>query len=132
MANIPDDRKYSKDHEWVRSVGNGQVQVGITDHAQSQLGDIVFVERPKVGDVFEAGEPFGSVESVKSVSEIYLPVAGTVAALNDILDGSPEDLNHDPYGDGWIVQFTPSNPKDLDELLTAQQYADYIREAAEE
>ncbi|MFB7666025.1 glycine cleavage system protein GcvH [Kitasatospora sp. NPDC056138] len=132
MTNVPDDLKYSKDHEWVRSMGDGQVQIGITDHAQRQLGDVVYVEQPKSGDRFEASEPFGSVESVKAVSEIYMPVTGTIATVNENLNDEPEQLNTDPYGDGWIVQVKLSNPKDLDGLLTAAEYEDYIKEEASE
>ncbi|WP_329496189.1 glycine cleavage system protein GcvH [Kitasatospora herbaricolor] len=130
MADIPTDLKYSKDHEWVRPSGNGKVRIGITDHAQRQLGDIVYVEQPKSGDSFESSEPFGSVESVKAVSEIYMPVGGTIAAVNEDLNSDPEYLNTDPYGEGWIVQVTMSDPKHLDDLLTAAEYADYIREEA--
>lgn len=132
MANIPDDRRYSKDHEWVLTLPDAKVRIGITDHAQRQLGDIVFVERPKTGDRFEASEPFGSVESVKAVTEVYVPVDGTVSAVNDLLDSDPELLNNDPYGDGWIVQLTLANPKEAaDGLLDAEQYEKYISEEAQ-
>ncbi|WP_371493963.1 glycine cleavage system protein GcvH [Kitasatospora sp. NBC_00374] len=131
MAHIPDDLKYSKDHEWVRSSAKGQVKIGITDHAQRQLGDVVYVEQPKSGDRFEASEPFGSVESVKAVSEIYMPVAGTIESVNESLSDEPEQLNTDPYGEGWIVQVKLADPKELDELLTAAAYADYVKQESE-
>ncbi|WP_371476774.1 glycine cleavage system protein GcvH [Kitasatospora sp. NBC_00315] len=130
MTNIPSDRRYSKDHEWVLSLGRNEARIGITDHAQRQLGDIVFVEQPRVGDRFDAAEPFGSVESVKAVSEIFMPVGGTVSTINDTLGDDPETLNTDPYGDGWIVQVGLTDSKELDELLSAEQYEDYIGEKA--
>ncbi|AUY51221.1 glycine cleavage system protein GcvH [Streptomyces sp. CB01881] len=130
MANTPTDRRYTKDHEWVLPRG-GKVLVGISDHAQKQLGDIVFVELPKKGDKIDANKPFGSVESVKSVSEVYAPLAGTVSAVNETLDDSPEQVNDDPYGDGWMVEFTPSDPAALDALLSADEYADFIKEGTD-
>ncbi|MBP0455682.1 MULTISPECIES: glycine cleavage system protein GcvH [unclassified Kitasatospora] len=130
MANIPTDRRYTKDHEWLLPRG-GKVLVGISDHAQKQLGDIVFVELPKKGDKFDTNQPFGSVESVKSVSEVYAPLAGTVSAVNETLDDSPEQVNDDPYGDGWMVEFTPADPAALDALLSADEYADYIEEGTD-
>lgn len=126
MANIPDDRSYSKDHEWVLAVGGGRIRMGITDHAQKQLGDIVYVELPKADDRFEVSEPFGSVESVKAVSEVYVPASGAVAAVNDALNDSPESVNEDPYGDGWMIEITPSDPSWAEGLLTAEEYGDYI------
>ncbi|MEV0532317.1 glycine cleavage system protein GcvH [Kitasatospora sp. NPDC050463] len=125
MAGIPSDLKYSKDHEWVRSLPDGRLRVGITDHAQKQLGDIVFVELPKPGDRFDDFEPFGSVESVKSVSETYMPLGGAVDAVNESLNDAPEQVNDDPYGDGWMIEITPA-AGGLDGLLTAAQYEDYI------
>ncbi|MFF4401882.1 glycine cleavage system protein GcvH [Streptomyces sp. NPDC001480] len=122
----PEDLKYSKDHEWVRALG-GKVRVGITEHAQKQLGDVVFVELPQVGARLEASEPFGTVESVKAVSEVYMPVAGTVAAVNDELNGEPELVNSDPYGDGWMIEITLSDKSQLNGLLTAAEYEEYIR-----
>lgn len=127
MANIPGDLTYSKDHEWVRSLPDGRLRIGITDHAQKQLGDIVYVELPKQGDRFEHGEPFGSVESVKSVSEIYVPRSGTISAVNDGLDDAPEQVNEDPYGDGWMIEITPVAGGDQEGLLTAAEYEDYIK-----
>ena len=131
MANTPEDLSYTKDHEWVR-VNGAQATVGITDHAQQQLGDVVYVELPKVGDKFESSEPFGSVESVKAVSEIYMPVGGSVVAVNDALNDAPEKVNTDPYGDGWMIIINPDNPAQLDGLLTAAEYEDYIKEEASE
>ncbi|MEU6231911.1 glycine cleavage system protein GcvH [Kitasatospora sp. NPDC047058] len=132
MANTPEDLKYSKDHEWVQSLGKGIVRVGITDHAQRQLGDIVFVELPKKGDRFDQSEPFGSVESVKSVSETYMPVAGTVSTVNEDLNDSPEQVNDDPYGDGWMIEITMAKESELNDLLTAAEYEDYIKQEAAE
>lgn len=131
MANTPEDLSYTKDHEWVRVKGN-EATVGITDHAQQQLGDVVYVELPKVGDKFEASEPFGSVESVKAVSEIYMPVGGTVTEVNESLNESPEQVNEDPYGDGWMIRIKIDNPAQVDGLLTSIEYEDYIKEEAAE
>jgi len=131
MANAPEDLSYTKDHEWVRSKGN-QATVGITDHAQHQLGDVVYVELPKVGDKFEASEPFGSVESVKAVSEVYMPLGGSVIEVNESLNDSPEQVNEDPYGDGWMIRIKIDNPAQVDALLTSIEYEDYIKEEAAE
>src|SRR5215216_2147026 len=103
MANTPEDLSYTKDHEWVRVRGD-QATVGITDHAQQQLGDVVYVELPKVDDKFPSGVPFGSVESVKAVSEIYMPITGRVIEVNEKLNDAPEAVNADPYGDGWMIE----------------------------
>ncbi len=126
MANIPEDLHYSKDHEWVRVEGNVAV-VGITDYAQDSLGDVVYVEVPKPGDEFAANEPFGSVESVKAVSEVFSPVSGKVAATNDALNDEPEKVNQDPYGEGWMIRITMSNPGEVDSLLTAAEYEDFTK-----
>ena len=131
MANTPEDLSYTKDHEWVRTKGD-QATVGITDHAQHQLGDVVYVELPKVGDKFEVSEPFGSVESVKAVSEVYMPLAGSVVEVNESLNDSPEQVNEDPYGDGWMIRIKIDNPSQLDALLTSIEYEDYIKEEAAE
>ena len=131
MANTPEDLSYTKDHEWVRVKGE-QATVGITDHAQNQLGDVVYVELPKVGDSFEAAEPFGSVESVKAVSEIYMPLSGTVVEVNDALNDAPERVNEDPYGTGWMIKIRMDNASQVDALLTAAEYEDYIKEEASE
>jgi glycine cleavage system H protein len=121
--NIPDDLRYSTDHEWVR-VDGGRVRVGITDYAQDALGDIVYVELPAVGSEVTAGGPLGEVESTKSVSEIYAPLAGTVTAVNDGLTGSPEKINQDPYGEGWICELELAEGADLGGLLDAAGYSD--------
>ncbi|HJQ67347.1 MAG TPA: glycine cleavage system protein GcvH [Blastocatellia bacterium] len=131
MANTPEDLSYTKDHEWVR-VRAEQATIGITDHAQNQLGDVVYVELPKVGDKFEVTEPFGSVESVKAVSEIYMPLTGSVVEVNESLNDSPELVNTDPYGDGWMIVIKMDNPAQVDGLLNSAEYEDYIKEEASE
>src|SRR5687768_11238769 len=113
MANVPEDLHYSKDHEWVRVEGNIAV-VGITDYAQNSLGDVVYVELPKVGESFAANESFGSVESVKAVSEVFSPVSGEISAVNDTLNDEPEKVNQDPYGDGWMIRVKMSNAGEVD------------------
>ena len=119
--NVPAELKYTKEHEWIRVEGEEAV-VGITDYAQSQLGDIVFVECETVGDALEAGEPFGTIEAVKTVSDLYLPVAGEVLEFNEELEGEPELVNKDPYGKGWIVKIKISDETELDGLLNADAY----------
>lgn len=131
MANTPEDLSYTKDHEWVR-VKENLATVGITDHAQHQLGDVVYVELPKIGDKFEASEPFGTVESVKAVSEVYMPLAGSVVEVNESLNDSPEQVNEDPYGEGWMIRIKIDNPSQVDALLTAIEYEDYIKEESAE
>ena len=131
MANTPEELSYTKDHEWVRVKGE-QATVGITDHAQQELGDVVFVELPKVGDKFKSGEPLGSVESVKAVSEIYIPLSGAVVEVNNSLNDSPEKVNEDPYGDGWMIVLQLENPSEVDALLTAAEYEDYIKQEKSE
>ena len=118
---IPSDLRYSTDHEWAR-VEEGRVRIGITDYAQDALGDVVFVEVPEVGTKVERGASFSEVESTKSVSEIYAPVSGTIAEVNAELADSPERLNDDPYGEGWICIIEPTDPAQLDELLDAEGY----------
>ena len=130
MANIPDDLHYSKDHEWVRVEGNVAV-VGITDYAQDSLGDVVYVELPKTGDSFAANESFGSVESVKAVSEVFCPVSGNIAGVNESLNDSPEKVNEDPYGEGWMIRVTMSNPGEVDSMLTAAEYEDFTKAETE-
>ena len=119
--NVPAELKYTKEHEWIRVEGEEAV-VGITDYAQSQLGDIVFVECETVGDALEAGETFGTIEDVKTVSDLYLPVAGEVLEFNEELEGEPELVNKDPYGKGWIVKIKISDETELDGLLNADAY----------
>ena len=121
----PDDLRYTVEHEWARPQGE-RVRVGITGYAQEALGDIVFVSLPEVGADLQAGQPFGEVESTKSVSDIYAPVTGTVVARNDALDTTPEIINSDPYGDGWLVEMTVSDPGALDGLLDAAGYAAHV------
>jgi len=121
--NIPDDLRYSVEHEWVRTEG-GRARVGITDYAQDALGDIVYVELPTVGTELAVGAKLGEVESTKSVSEIYSPVAGKVAAVNDALPDSPERINADPYGEGWICELALAGPGGLEGLLDAAAYSD--------
>jgi glycine cleavage system H protein len=121
--NIPDDLRYSAEHEWVRTEG-GRVRVGITDYAQDALGDIVYVELPAVGTELAVGAKLGEVESTKSVSEIYSPVAGTIAAVNDALSDSPEKINADPYGEGWIAELELADTGGLGALLDAAAYSD--------
>lgn len=120
--NVPAELKYSEEHEWVRVEGK-RATVGITDFAQSELGDIVFVELPEVGDTVEFGEPFGSVESVKTVSELYAPVSGKVVEVNETLADAPEKVNESPYGEGWMIVVELSDESELDQLWTADKYA---------
>lgn len=118
---LPDDLRYSTDHEWVR-LEDGRIRIGITDYAQDALGDVVFVAVPTVGTVVESAAKVSEVESTKSVSDIYAPVAGTVVEVNSALGDSPESLNDDPYGDGWICIIDPSDPSELDGLLDVDGY----------
>ena len=126
MAKVPDNLHYSKDHEWVR-VENNVAVIGITDHAQEQLGDVVYVELPKPGESFSAHESFGSVESVKAVSEIFTPVSGEIAEVNQSLNDEPEKVNKDPYGDGWMIKVKMSAAGEVDSLLTAAEYEDFTK-----
>ncbi|MFG2208510.1 glycine cleavage system protein GcvH [Streptomyces sp. NPDC048638] len=130
MANVVQDLKYTKDHEWVRAEGN-QATIGITDFAQRQLGDVVFVELPTIDDNLQAGEPFGSIESVKAVTEVSMPVSGRISKRNEALDGEPELVNTDPYQDGWLTVITMSDPKELEGLLTAAEYEEYLKAESE-
>ena len=126
MANVPEDLHYSKDHEWIRVEGDVGT-LGITDHAQSSLGDVVYVELPKVGESFSAHEAFGSVESVKAVSEIFTPVGGVVTEVNEALQDEPEKVNNDPYGEGWMIRVRMSHPGEVDSLLSAAEYEDFTK-----
>ena len=126
MANVPEDLHYSKDHEWVRVEGDVAL-IGITDYAQNSLGDVVYVELPKAGEEFAATESFGSVESVKAVSEMFSPVSGSVVAVNEALADEPEKVNGDPYGEGWMIRVRMSNPGEVDSLLTAAEYEDFTK-----
>jgi glycine cleavage system H protein len=116
--NIPEDLQYTKSHEWVRIEGD-TATIGITDHAQDELGDVVFVELPDEGDTFDAGDSFGTVESVKAVSDLYTPVGGEVVEVNSALEDAPENINEDPYGEGWIVKLRTTDEADL---LSAEEY----------
>ena len=126
MANVPEDLHYSKDHEWIRVEGEIGT-IGITDHAQHSLGDVVYVELPKVGESFSAHESFGSVESVKAVSEIFTPVGGEVTEVNESLQDEPEKVNTDPYGEGWMIRVRMSSPGEVDSLLNAAEYEDFTK-----
>ena len=126
MANVPEDLHYSKDHEWIRVEGDIGT-IGITDHAQDSLGDVVYVELPKAGESFAAHESFGSVESVKAVSEIFTPVGGSVTEVNESLQDEPEKVNTDPYGEGWMIRVRMSNPGEVDSLLNAAEYEDFTK-----
>ncbi|HEY6046869.1 MAG TPA: glycine cleavage system protein GcvH [Pyrinomonadaceae bacterium] len=130
MANVPESLHYSKDHEWVRVDGDLAV-IGITDHAQEQLGDVVYVELPKPGESFAANESFGSVESVKAVSEIFTPVSGEVAEVNESLNDEPEKVNQDPYTDGWMIKMKMKSAGEVDSLLTAAEYEDFTKAESE-
>jgi len=117
------DRKYAKSHEWLKLESDGMATVGITDHAQSSLGDITFVQLPKVGAALKAGESFGVVESVKAASDLYLPVAGTVVAVNTALDGAPETVNQSPYDNGWMIRLKVADPAEAGALLSVDDYS---------
>lgn len=130
MANVPEGLYYSKDHEWLRVEGETGT-VGITDHAQHSLGDVVYVELPKAGESFEAHATFGSVESVKAVSELFLPVAASVTEVNESLNEEPEKVNNDPYGEGWMLKVKLANRGEVDGLLSAAEYEDYIKSESE-
>ena len=126
MANIPGDLLYTEEHEYVRKGKDGSVEIGITDYAQGELGDIVYIELPKVGSKFGKHDVFGTIEAVKAVSELFSPIAGEVVAINDRLDKEPALVNSDPYGAGWMIKVKPSNPADLDSLLKADAYNKHV------
>ena len=128
MSNTPAELRYAASHEWARLEADGSVSVGITDHAQAALGDVVFVELPDLGRQFAAGEQAGVVESVKAASDVYAPISGEVIAVNATLEDSPETINADPYGDGWFYKIKPSDLAELEGLLTADQYQDECEE----
>lgn len=123
---MTNDLRYTKDHEWVRLAG-GVGRIGITDHAQQQLGDVVFVELPKVGVAVTAGGRFGTVESVKAVSELFSPVTGKVTAVNEDLQKKPETVNSDPYGAAWMIEVQVANPSDVEALMSAEQYDAFVK-----
>ncbi|WP_242336522.1 MULTISPECIES: glycine cleavage system protein GcvH [Anaeromyxobacter] len=124
---IPDTLKYTREHEWARTKGT-QVVIGITDFAQDQLGDVVFVELPDVGDTVKKGESFGVVESTKAVSELFAPLSGKVVEVNDPLADAPETINDDPYEEGWMIVVEPSDPKELEALMDAKAYRAFVEE----
>ena len=131
MSSIPDDRKYTDTHEWARVLPDGTVEVGITDHAQQALGDLVFVEAPEAGRRVGAGEAYGVVESVKAASDLYSPVAGEVAAVNAELASAPERINQDPYGAGWIARIRADDATVVSSLLSAADYAKLLEAEGE-
>ena len=129
MSDIPDNLHYSEEHEYVRPTEDaGVVAVGITDYAQSELGDVVYVELPEVGSKLNQMDVFGTIEAVKAVNDLFTPLAGEVVEINDALDGDPALVNRDPYGDGWMIKLQVRSPDDLDRLLTAADYASHIGE----
>lgn len=123
--NIPANLKYSKGHEWLKIEGNLAI-VGITDFAQSQLGDIVFVDIPTLGETLEKGEVFGAIEAVKTVADAFMPVSGTLEEINQLLEDAPQTVNEDPYGKGWMVKIRMSNPGEVDDMLDARAYGELI------
>ncbi|MDY7224745.1 glycine cleavage system protein GcvH [Hyalangium rubrum] len=128
MSDIPKDLKYTKDHEWARQQGN-TVIIGVTAHAQEALGDVVYVELPKVGSTLTAGKQFGVIESTKAVSELFAPLSGKVVKVNDVLSDNPQTVNADPYGSGWIVEIEPSDAQQLGELMDAAAYETLVKKA---
>ena len=124
---FPDGLKYSKEHEWVLVEGK-TATIGITEYAQEELGDIVYVELPEVGEKVVKDDPFGAVESVKAVSDVYAPVSGSVLEVNDVLPDNPETINDDPYGDGWMIRVEISDMDDLKDLMSADEYAEYVEQ----
>lgn len=124
MSEFPVELKYASSHEWAKLEEDGRVTVGISDHAQNALGDVVFVEQPEIGQLLAAQEEAGVVESVKAASDIYAPIAGTVVEVNEKLEDAPENVNQDPYGDGWFFSIEPSDVAELDDLLDAEAYAE--------
>ena len=126
MSDYPEDLKYSAEHEWVRSGNESTVRIGITDYAADQLGDIVFASLPTVGETVSAGDACGELESTKSVSDIFSPVPGVVAAVNAVLESNPETINADPYGDGWLFEVDLEDGADLEDLLDADAYAELV------
>ena len=130
MSNVPSDRQYTKTHEWLRTLPDGTLEIGITDHAQHALGDLVFVEIPEIGRQLTAGEPFAVVESVKAASDVYSPVAGEVTAANPALASEPEAVNTDAYGKGWLMRLRPAPGAAAPALLSAADYAKLIAEEA--
>ncbi len=123
---LPDDIRYAQDHEWAKTVGKA-VRVGISDYAQDQLGDIVYVELPEVGATLAKGEEFGTVESVKAVSELFMPIGGEILAVNTALEDAPESVNTSPYDQGWMIEIKPSDPGEMDTLMTKDAYLEMLK-----
>lgn len=123
---FPDDLRYTDDHEWAKQDGD-TIKIGISDFAQDQLGDIVFVELPAVGDAFDKGGEFGTVESVKAVSELYMPMGGEIVAINEALEDTPESVNNAPYTDGWMIEIKPDNPDEYNALMDKAAYLDMLK-----
>lgn len=126
MSEIPSELRYTKSHEWIRTMDDGYLEVGITKHAQEMLGDMVFVELPEVGSTLGSGDDCAVVESVKAASDVYAPVAGEIVEVNDLLRDAPETVNNDPYGDGWLFRMRPVDEGELDELLDAEGYTGVV------
>lgn len=123
MSNVPAELKYTKEHEWVSELtADGTVRIGVTDHAQSELGDVVYVDLPEVGETIDAEATFGEIESTKSVSDLFAPLAGEVVAVNEDLADAPETVNSDPYGAGWLIEVRPNDAADIEGLLSAADY----------
>ena len=128
MSQTPSELKYASSHEWARLEEDGTITIGISDHAQEALGDVVFVELPELGDRLAAGDEAGVVESVKAASDIYAPVSGEVIAINEVLEDEPETVNSDPYNDGWFFRLRPDDTSELENLLGAEEYAEHCEE----
>lgn len=128
MSDIPSELRYAETHEWAELLEDGVIRVGVSDHAQAQLGDLVFVELPEEGETITRGEACAVVESVKAASDIYAPVTGEVVAVNDSLNDSPETVNNDPYGDGWLFTVKPADENEIDELMDAEAYTEHTEE----
>lgn len=126
MSEIPSELRYTKSHEWVKSMDDGHIEVGITHHAQEQLGDMVFIELPEVGTTLGAGDDCAVVESVKAASDIYAPIGGEIVEVNSDLDDAPESVNSDPYGNGWLFRMRPTDETEIQELLDADGYSELV------
>jgi glycine cleavage system H protein len=124
--NLPDDVRYSEEHEWAKADGEN-IKVGVSDYAQDQLGDIVFVELPQEGDTFASGDEFGTVESVKAVSELYIPVGGEIVSVNTELEDAPELVNTSPHDKGWMIEIKPSDPAEMDSLMSKEDYINFLK-----
>jgi len=132
MVQIPGELKFTNDHEWVREEEDKLLEIGISDYAQDSLGEIVYIELPSEGDEITKGDPFGAVESTKAVSDLYAPVSGEVVEVNEVLLDSPETINADPYGDGWMIKVKPYDPGELEDLMESADYTEYVEKEIEE